>query len=157
MAKVNLDYNQLECGPCGFIVTVDNTLDRQLLMQTHWHVCHANLMPPVFDQNTWRTQVVKELTYSSNIELPPQRTVEVPTATKQQQKVQILVREVRDSDRRVKVRYQVYVRLPHKPNSIYFPHTDTIDNVRAQRNALYNILVHAIPGDTKIEVLDFLD
>jgi hypothetical protein len=113
MAKVNLDYNQLECGPCGFIVTVDNTLDRQLLMQTHWHVCHANLMPPVFDQNTWRTQVVKELTYSSNVELPPQRTVEAPTAPKQSKKAQILVREVRDADRRVKVRYQVYVRPPN--------------------------------------------
>lgn len=211
--RVNMARTQLQCGPCGYIATSENAMDRQSDMTAHWSLLHTNLLPPVFDQNTWRTKMVKELDYSPSrahafvstcgvcgspvggdgdicatcAAQPPERPTQhqeqdgfctkctyenrelvawpcapslsattPPTATMTHQRAQVLVREIRGPNKRTKARYQTYVRLPHLTASIYMPTTESLADARAQRDSLHSMLTWAMPGDTVIEIPDYV-
>lgn len=73
-------YRELECGLCNLKVVEQYAIDRQKRMTAHWNTEHHNALPPVFDQNTWRTGIVQPLNYMANTETGRMSVIEPPRA-----------------------------------------------------------------------------
>lgn len=158
---------KLTCGPCGHTVLAIMAHDCMRHMVRHWCMAHYSLSVPEFNQDTWRNGVVRELGYTPEpltrgylLGYNPPATFNADRSTPKpvmtHERVQVMVREIHGWNKRTKVRYQTYVKLPTADKNLYMPITDSLADARAQRDTLHAMLVHTMSGDTVIEVLDYI-
>lgn len=141
-------------------------MDRMQAMVNHWHTLHHDNLVPQFDQDTWRTTIVKPLAYTpaahtSTTAHSPQRTLKPRTATEEPQQALVATTEITPAAETLRhasnyeLRYQTTVILDtdvHHP--YHLPVTVSPKIARRQKEVLTRLL-SALLGQYNVRTLDY--
>jgi hypothetical protein len=157
----------LECSLCKWKAFDKYAMDRMQAMVNHWHKLHHDGIVPQFDQDTWRTTIVKPLAYTpaaqqhSSTVHAPQRTLKPRTATEEPQQALVATTEITapvaetlrlPSD---ELRYQTTVILDTDVHHPYHLPVTVSPKIARRQNEVLTRLLSALLGQYNVRTLDY--
>jgi len=158
----------LECSLCKWKAFNKYGMDRMQAMVNHWHTMHHNGLVPQFDQDTWRTTIVKPLAYTPAAQhraythaVPSQRTLKPRTATEEPQQALVATTEITapvaetlrlPSD---ELRYQTTVILDTDVHHPYHLPVTVSHKIARRQNEVLARLLSALLGEYNVRTLDY--